>query len=91
MSSIRRNNEFIGFLSPNSRFKGKQCEEEIFECDAKPCKNNGICFEKANHSLIEEIPFSNGSEPIDPDSYYCKCSPGWSGRNCEINIDDCLK
>lgn len=85
---------YIFYLFQTNRFKGKRCEEEIFECDSKPCKNGGICFEKSNSTLIDELnASSNGSlnETIDSESYYCKCAPGFKGLNCEINIDDCLK
>lgn len=25
------------------------------------------------------------------DGYSCECQPGYSGKNCEINVDDCLE
>ena len=25
-----------------------------------------------------------------PGSYLCSCNPGWSGRDCDVNIDECL-
>ena len=25
-----------------------------------------------------------------PGSYQCSCDPGWSGQDCDVNIDECL-
>lgn len=45
-------------------------------CSANPCQNEGSC-----------IPNTTSA---DPGAYFCECEPGWSGANCETNIDDCV-
>lgn len=38
---------------------GKNCEEDINECDSNPCQYGGTCLEKSNQSLYNkfEAPF----------------------------------
>uniref|UniRef100_A0A672IXN3 Neurogenic locus notch homolog protein 2-like n=1 Tax=Salarias fasciatus TaxID=181472 RepID=A0A672IXN3_SALFA len=44
-------------------------------CDVNECKKN---------------PCKNGGRCINsPGSYMCKCQPGYSGQNCQTDIDDC--
>jgi len=33
--------------------------------------------------------FARYSEDFGPDSYVCDCAAGYSGHDCEVNIDDC--
>ena len=48
-------------------------------CDANPCQNQGKCIDAAH---VEDWQ--------DPDCLYmCRCEPGWEGKNCEINVDEC--
>jgi len=46
-------------------------------CTTNPCQNAGSC-----------IPNTTST---DPGAYFCECEPGWSGPNCETNIDDCVE
>lgn len=32
---------------------GKNCEEDINECESSPCKNSGICLERSNITLYQ--------------------------------------
>lgn len=87
---------FNNSLRLSFRFRGKICDEEIFECDAKPCLNGGICInrEKTNNSTLDELKATNGSivESIELEPYTCNCNgTGFKGTNCEINIDDCVR
>jgi len=43
-------------------------------CQANTCQNGGTCVEQANEA--------NG--------FVCQCATGFTGTNCEINIDDCF-
>ncbi|XP_076313975.1 cell polarity complex component crumbs [Tachypleus tridentatus] len=74
-----------------SGFEGKNCEKDIPECLASPCNNNGECLEKSNMSLYENnfmnlFPFFSYETA---GGYLCVCNPGFTGTNCEVNIDDC--
>lgn len=44
---------------------GKNCEEDINECESSPCKNSGICLQKSNSTLYHPnvIPGFNLSLP----------------------------
>ncbi|KAJ8679887.1 hypothetical protein QAD02_015674 [Eretmocerus hayati] len=61
-------------------FVGQRCEMVAGSrvCDARPCRNEGTCFE---------------IEPYEDDEtgsgYRCECRSGWTGRNCEIDVDEC--
>lgn len=74
-------------------FTGRTCEIDIKECEENPCRN-GVCYEKSNQSLYN---YYNLSSPFYPEvfnyskasGYICQCSPGFTGHNCETNIDEC--
>ena len=78
-------------------YQGKNCEEDIYECDLGPCQN-GICFERSNVSLyemVENVP-ENIRSQFDRDfsyekaeGYVCSCNPGFEGDDCEVNINEC--
>ena len=46
------------------------------------------------HAVInpcDSSPCVNGScNPLGPFDYACQCAAGYTGHNCEANIDDCL-
>ena len=56
-------------------YKGDVCED--IDCLTNDCSGNGVCIDNMN-SLTR---LSTGS---------CNCSTGFTGRVCEININDCL-
>ncbi|XP_043217443.1 protein crumbs-like isoform X1 [Amphibalanus amphitrite] len=74
-------------------FTGKNCETDIAECDSAPCQNGATCVERSNSSLYQ-LP---APVPGLPDSYdfstaggyLCLCVPGYTGADCETDIDDC--
>ena len=54
-------------------FTGKQCE-----------------FPLGSHSCEENPCKNKGSCIAHADSgYHCDCVPGWIGKNCELNFNDC--
>ena len=50
-------------------------------CSSNPCAPNGYC-NSANDQIEEDN--------LNPDKYYCRCKPGFSGKRCQENINDCL-
>lgn len=75
-------------------FPGRNCEVDINEClePFPPCQNGATCMEKSNASLyIDQMLFG---EPRvfsynNAAGYICKCPAGFTGKNCEIQIDEC--
>lgn len=75
-------------------FVGRFCEVDIKECEPNPCLNDGICFEKSDESLYNNI---NVSSPFHAETfdysraagYVCQCPTGFTGNNCQVNINDC--
>ena len=55
------------------------CDIDISECASNPCIM-GNCDD-----VIVDLVTSNPTF----DLYVCKCDPGYTGVNCQINIDDC--
>lgn len=57
-------------------YSGTYCEE-LNSCFSSrdPCKNGATCVDKQSGLLND---------------YECKCMVGYTGKNCEINIDDCI-
>ncbi len=49
-------------------FRGTRCERKLKPCDAKPCKNQGICKDLAK----------NGENWFD-----CGCKEGYGGKLCQ--------
>ncbi|CAH0722106.1 unnamed protein product, partial [Brenthis ino] len=58
-------------------YHGTYCElEESLDpqCVARPCRNGGSC----------RVPAGAGA-----DAYVCDCPPGYTGRDCETDVDEC--
>ncbi|NP_001158418.1 delta protein precursor [Saccoglossus kowalevskii] len=54
---------------------GQLCNQDLAFCTHhKPCKNGGTC--------------SNGNS--GGNLYTCTCPPGFTGTDCEVEIDDCI-
>ncbi|OQR79147.1 protein crumbs-like, partial [Tropilaelaps mercedesae] len=76
----------------NPGFVGRTCEVDVPECGSNPCLNGASCLERSNrtlyaHNYLNLFPRYNES---DAAGYICLCSSGFTGVNCEINIDDCV-
>ena len=52
---------------------GKHCEVSHFNCTSMSCRTHGKCLDDATH----------------PTGYRCDCEAGFTGVDCEININDC--
>ncbi|XP_063984158.1 protein crumbs isoform X2 [Diachasmimorpha longicaudata] len=55
-------------------YMGDHCEREYDACAVNPCDNNGTC------TLLPRL----------KREFVCECPPGFEGKMCEINIDDCI-
>jgi hypothetical protein len=64
-------------------FIGIDCSIELNPCTLNPCLNGGICQQILQS--LQKFRQSNTSSVFD--SYYCNCSFGFSGRNCETRIN----
>jgi hypothetical protein len=59
-------------------YKGKNCEEvKVKTCRERPCLNEGTCIDVLNGESSER--------------YRCDCPQGYEGKNCESQIDYCVK
>lgn len=47
----------------------------------------------SNSSTFYQQPCANGGRCVlnNASSYTCICTPGWSGQNCRINVNDCVR
>uniref|UniRef100_A0A8C9YVE4 Protein eyes shut homolog n=1 Tax=Sander lucioperca TaxID=283035 RepID=A0A8C9YVE4_SANLU len=84
-------------------FLGKNCEVDIDACalpnDACPPKTqcldlpDGLKYTCRVPCPKNLQPCANGGHCVfnDASSYTCICTPGWSGQNCHINVNDCVQ
>lgn len=72
-------------------YNGKNCEVDIEECASFPCLNSALCLENSNQTLYEMnyLGFFPAFSYEAASGYRCVCSSGFTGENCETNIDDC--
>ncbi|KAK7505069.1 hypothetical protein BaRGS_00003639, partial [Batillaria attramentaria] len=72
-------------------FMGPQCEAVIRRCELDnpdPCLNGGTCVdETGGYRCLCPVPFAG----LDCQLHYrCQCSPGWTGQQCETDVNECL-
>ncbi|XP_076660402.1 cell polarity complex component crumbs isoform X2 [Halictus rubicundus] len=76
-------------------YTGKNCELDINECESSPCKYNGTCLERSNRQLYKSdaktLPsiFNQEFNYANASGYECLCVQGVTGKNCEVNINEC--
>ncbi|XP_076387489.1 cell polarity complex component crumbs isoform X5 [Megachile rotundata] len=76
-------------------YTGKNCEIDVNECDSSPCKYNGTCLERSKSELYKSdaltLPaiFNQEFSYANASGYECLCVQGLTGKNCEININEC--
>ena len=79
---------------------GQDCTEDINDCLANPCKNNGECTDIGckcqegwtGFTCTEDVddclnkPCKNDGKCSDYglNSFNCQCKDGWSGKTCTI-------
>ncbi|XP_054726522.1 protein crumbs isoform X4 [Anastrepha obliqua] len=65
-------------------FTGKHCDSDVDECLSHPCQNGATCnnklffFKYGKHRILRQI-----------NAYECVCQPGYTGINCEVDINEC--
>ncbi|XP_066587242.1 protein crumbs isoform X2 [Prorops nasuta] len=76
-------------------YTGKNCELDVDECESSPCQYNGTCLEKSNQELYKSdalnLPyvFTKNFSYANASGYECLCVQGVTGKNCELNINEC--
>uniref|UniRef100_A0AAY4E4J3 Notch receptor 3 n=1 Tax=Denticeps clupeoides TaxID=299321 RepID=A0AAY4E4J3_9TELE len=86
-------------------YTGYRCENQLNECHSNPCQNGGKCVDLVNKYICQCQHGTSGQWPVDecssspcvhgacredPNGYRCDCEPGWTGKNCDLNRNDCL-
>jgi len=69
-------------------FTGRQCAQRTMACSPDPCAPNGYC-NSVGSSATEDSSFTHDTTNT-MDGYFCRCKPGYTGVNCQENINDCL-
>uniref|UniRef100_A0A673ZPH0 Protein eyes shut homolog n=1 Tax=Salmo trutta TaxID=8032 RepID=A0A673ZPH0_SALTR len=79
-------------------FSGKSCEVVIDYCSllSVNCLHQGLCLSViGGYNVSQPIgePCANGGRCVlnNASSSTCVCAPGWAGRNCRLNINDCVQ
>ncbi|XP_067213668.1 protein crumbs isoform X3 [Linepithema humile] len=76
-------------------YAGKNCEIDVNECESSPCQYNGTCLERSNRDLYKSealnLPaiFTQEFSYANASGYECLCVQGVTGKNCEVNINEC--
>ncbi|XP_012537292.2 protein crumbs isoform X3 [Monomorium pharaonis] len=76
-------------------YTGKNCELDVNECESSPCQYNGTCLERSNKELYKSealnLPaiFTQEFSYANASGYECLCVQGVTGKNCEVNINEC--
>lgn len=60
---------------------------ETRKCVSNPCQNGATCTElpKRNFSQVDTRILAERKN----DTYACSCGVGYTGRNCEVDVDEC--
>ncbi|XP_023219824.1 protein crumbs-like [Centruroides sculpturatus] len=72
-------------------FNGRNCEIDFPDCDPNPCYNSALCLENSNQTLYETnyLGFFSGFSYENASGYRCFCPQGFTGQNCEVDINEC--
>lgn len=60
-------------------YLGKDCQEDINECESSPCQYNGTCLERSKPSTYQTVPSLGNFAFAKAAGYYCDCIPGITG------------
>ncbi|KAH3796462.1 hypothetical protein DPMN_150030, partial [Dreissena polymorpha] len=71
-----------------------QCIDYInrFDCNCTDSGFNGtFCQNNIDDCVLNDHPCRNGATCVDGiKNYTCQCHPGYEGRNCEVDFNECV-
>lgn len=73
-------------------YTGQKCESVYVPCEPSPCKNNARCVKYGEfkyHCECAPGTFSFFTLPPFTALLHAQINSGYTGRHCEVNIDDC--
>uniref|UniRef100_A0AAQ4S4P0 Slit homolog 3 (Drosophila) n=1 Tax=Gasterosteus aculeatus aculeatus TaxID=481459 RepID=A0AAQ4S4P0_GASAC len=78
-------------------YEGQRCEMNPDDCEDNDCENNSTCIDGVNNYTCVCPPNYTVSSRHDSKcvhvgrAYRCECLPGYVGRHCEQDYNDCLE
>ena len=63
---------------------GDRCELDVEECASSLCQNGAACGDSRYYKT-----WKTPADVVQAGAYTCTCKPGFTGSNCEVDIDDC--
>ncbi|KAK7901975.1 hypothetical protein WMY93_018744 [Mugilogobius chulae] len=77
-------------------WSGESCSINVDECSPNPCNHGGTCQDLVNGFKCHYANECESKPCVNANScrnliggYFCDCMPGWTGQNCDTNINDC--
>ncbi|GFO45668.1 neurogenic locus notch homolog protein 1 [Plakobranchus ocellatus] len=67
-------------------YTGDDCFFKVGSCEPNPCRNNATCTSNTNYTINNSNITNDNTTNED---VTCTCVPGFTGRLCEANIDEC--
>ncbi len=75
-------------------YEGRNCAIDLIDCLPNPCLNGGSCTVSTSPlsaCFNNLLPPTSLTIPVQEDvaGYTCSCAPGYEGRNCAMDTDNC--